>query len=234
MSKTVRVSIKKYDPLTDSSPHDEYYDIPIDEKMTILDGLIYIREKLDPNLAFDYGCRYACCGACSVKIDGMPTLICQERLQRDINVEPLENLPVLKDLVVDRAVFYSTLDLYQPFLGQFRDADEKRPDVLDPRDFENYKVVSRCIACFNCNSECGFIKDGEEFEGPLFFVQLARFLFDPRDGLDRRQIIEKAHSCTECGKCDYVCPKRIPIADTIRLIKTLPRSSVAFSGSTIF
>jgi succinate dehydrogenase/fumarate reductase iron-sulfur protein len=227
MSASVRITVKRFDPLMDRGPHDESYEVPVSEKMTILDGLIYVYENLEPGLAFDFGCRYACCGACSVKVDGRPTLICQEPLQKDIEVEPLENLPVLKDLVVDKSDFYATLDRYQPFLQPQRFEERMKPDVLDPRDFQDFKVASRCIACLNCNSECGVIKGEEEFEGPAFFVQLARFLFDPRDRADRREIIRMAYLCTECGQCDEVCPKGIPISHTLGRIKTLTPTASA-------
>jgi succinate dehydrogenase/fumarate reductase iron-sulfur protein len=220
MSKTMKIIVRKYDPSANRNPYDVPYKVPLKAKSTILDGLIYIYENLDPDCAFEYGCRYDCCGSCAVKVDGIPKLICHELLQKDIHIEPLDHFPVIRDLVIDKSNFFSHLAKYQPFFTQSGLRNNERPDVLDPREFERFKVTSRCISCLCCNSQCSLINNDGEFEGPAFFILLARFLFDPRDNMVRADIFKKADLCTECGECDAACPKEIPITEIMRAIKS--------------
>jgi succinate dehydrogenase/fumarate reductase iron-sulfur protein len=80
------------------------YDVPLQDKMRVMDALNYIRENCDSSLAFRFSCRYyAKCGTCAVMVNGKPVLSCYEEARDGILVEPLANFPVTRDLIVDRS-----------------------------------------------------------------------------------------------------------------------------------
>jgi succinate dehydrogenase/fumarate reductase iron-sulfur protein len=203
--------------MNNDRPYFRVYQVPLRRQMTILDSLHYIYENIDPNVAYRGGCRYGCCGSCMVKVNGHPRLICEENFQREIRIEPLDHYPVLKDLIISKDLYYRRINRAHPFLDHPSFKGGENPEILSPADFEIFKQASRCIACLGCDSECPLgIMD---FPGPAFFVQMGRFLFDPRDERNRSSLRSKAKKCLECGKCETACPKEIPIVRIIGEIK---------------
>src|SRR5690242_13072165 len=99
--------------------------VELDAHRSVLDALITIREQ-DGTLAMRYSCRAAICGSCGMRVGGRADLACHLQLgvaQRragegaPIVVEPLGNMPVLKDLIVDMdAVHWSKVRRVDPWL----------------------------------------------------------------------------------------------------------------------
>ena len=97
--------IYRWDPDGGANPRvDTYY---VDHKKCgpmVLDGLIWIKNNIDPTLTFRRSCREGVCGSCAMNIDGSNTLACtkaQEDIRGVVKVYPLPHLPVVKDLVAD-------------------------------------------------------------------------------------------------------------------------------------
>jgi succinate dehydrogenase/fumarate reductase iron-sulfur protein len=94
------------------------YDIPEEERTTVLDGLLHIQRHLDRTLAFRFNCRAAMCGSCGVRVNGVERLACSTRLSAvpgaTITVDPLRHLPVIQDLMVDMRPFFDAWRAVQP------------------------------------------------------------------------------------------------------------------------
>lgn len=83
----------------------EEFSVPFVEGMSVLDGLIWIREHIDPALAFRYSCINAnACKECSMMIDGEVAYACTTKLTHDgVKLKPLEGKDIVRDLVTDIA-----------------------------------------------------------------------------------------------------------------------------------
>ena len=217
IGEKAKITVFRYNPEEDESPYYKVYEVPFESGMTVLDTLNYIYKNYDGSLAYVYGCRYGFCGSCALKVNGKPTLICRELATKEMKIEPLENFPVVRDLVIDREGLEGKIRGIRPFLERVTLPD-KEPEVLKPANFETFRLVSRCVGCFACISSCPVTTaDSYKFPGPSLLTELARYFFDPRDEGDRTTTayFEGLFYCAGCRKCEEVCPYEISVPELI-------------------
>lgn len=205
-----KIIVKRYQPATDSYI-EHTYDVPLKSRTTVLEALQYIYEELDPSLAFRYGCRYKRCGLCGVMADGKPRLACKIELA-DINeVAPLSNLPILRDLAVDRSAYmqtFSGLSLYP--------IDSRQEPLGHLHETPLHKSLMSCSECLCCVATCPkYNFRSSSFAGPYLFVKLAQLHVDERDAYDRLQQAKEwgISNCNGCLVCS--CPNGIPLQKAI-------------------
>ena len=222
--KTIRLTISRWDPEKDKAPCLETHLVPHDEGMTILDALFHVYENIDRSLGFNFGCRYGRCGICAVNVNGKPTLICQTLALPEMVIEPLPNYPVVRDLIIERAEFGDRTAALHPFLERESQPAQEgmMPEVLNPKDFDTFVKATRCVDCFSCNSICPVITEIQESNrGPNLMMQMAPYLFDPRDSGKRTEILDQLAK----GNMDVADEDRVQTGELLEL-NTLPiRSS---------
>ena len=202
------------------------YTLMIEPSMTVLDALIKIREDKDGTLSLRCSCRSSICGSCSMRINGMAGLACKmkviDNLQGDrasITVEPMTNMPVIKDLVVDMDIFLNKVKEIKPWLqpdevepsGEYIASDESMKKLAQP---------ANCIMCGACVSDCTVLEVDEGFIGPAALAKAYRFVDDPRDAetSNRLEMLSEYSGiwdCTRCMECVEVCPKDVAPMDRI-------------------
>src|SRR2546421_8415703 len=156
-------TIQRFNPETEFHSHEEDYRLEVGRGMTVLDGLIRIKNEQDGALALRYSCRSAICGSCAMTINGSEKLACRTSLRKElerhghIEVSPLRSLPVIKDLVVDMASFWGKIRDVHPWLvpaawprREGVAAQTKVRDQANPQ-FHN---VDACIMCGACVAAC--------------------------------------------------------------------------------
>src|SRR5258707_14060073 len=89
----------------------ETYKVPLRENQTVLDVVTYIQRHLDPTLSYRFACRVGMCGSCAMSVNGIARWTCRTHVERvatsgAIEIRPLANLPVIKDLAVDMSEFF--------------------------------------------------------------------------------------------------------------------------------
>ena len=207
--------IFRYDPTTDDSHRYETFEVPCEKGMRVLDVLMYIQENFDTSLAFRYSCRRARCGSCAVVVNGKPEPACLGEAKKNMVIEPLPNLPIIRDLVVRTDEYEERIQDINPYLVRTKQP-ELKPEKLLSSDFTQVMPLNECIECFSCVSACpvnGIKWKG--FLGPTTLVQLSRRLLDPRDDRDRIQDALRTgfENCVSCYMCVNTCPVEIGILD---------------------
>ncbi|MCX6075426.1 MAG: 2Fe-2S iron-sulfur cluster-binding protein [Campylobacterales bacterium] len=197
------------------------------QNATLLEVLNEIKTKQDSTLTYSSGCRSSVCGSCSVRVNGKEVLACGYKVQNEDLVEPLRNVTVLRDLVVDmeRAYSFNTkAKAWQIF--------QSKNISLTMEDEKRNEVQSDCILCGSCYSACPVYAVNEEFLGPFSLTRVWRYVSDAReDGVHAK--IDNIQTngvwdCTLCNECTMVCPQEISSKADIEKL----RSKSAMLGFT--
>ncbi len=234
--RNVTFRIKRFNPQKDEKPYYQEFTIEVPKGMTILEALQFIKDNIDPSLSFRAFCRSAICGSCSVKINGYPKLACKTQVFNELEtyktnvltIEPLDNMPVIRDLIVD---WDSALEKLKEMKTYLIPDSEIVPKTLDeeskvyPRELKKFDKQTDCILCTTCFSVCSTAKLDEKYGGPFSLARVYRFAVDPRDALKKeRAKIGYAHNmwnCVRCNKCADVCPKHVAPVDAIMKLRGL-------------
>ena len=227
-------TIQRYNPEVDSTSHPQEFRLDVGRGMTVLDALIRIKQECDGSLALRYSCRSAICGSCAMTINGGERLACRTSLRKElerlghIEVAPLRNLPVIKDLVVDMTSFWEKIRDVHPWLvpsvlprSEGLSVQGKGQVHSNPQFYN----VDACIMCGACVAACTVHEVSKGFSGPAALAKADRFLSDPRESPSatraRLSMLQDDHGiwdCTRCNFCVEVCPKDVkPMEAIIRL-----------------
>ena len=186
------------------------YVVPHDKYQNVLEALIHIYENEDSTLAFRMGCRYKTCGLCAMDINGIARMACLTKLSNDMTVKPLRNLPVIRDLVIDRRPFFLKLREYRIFIPH---RDIRGLEQL--RIPGEYRQLAKCRECLCCVSNYDAYKFGKsDFESPYIFVKIAQAHYDPRNLIDRKEQAKKLGVERYRQGAKIPCPFGVPIFET--------------------
>lgn len=229
----VQVRIFRFNPAVDAQPRYDTFRVPHTPLMRIIDVLDYVHETLEVDIGYRWLCTSKKCGSCAVKVNGSPALACWDAATEDMTIEPLGNLPVIRDLVTSRDEYESMLARVAPQL--LRHAPyESFPEPITRSEFAPTASLRDCIQCLCCQSVCPVLETPDSgFAGPAVLVALSELAQDPRDGAERGKIAaDVAHvfKCLSCYECERVCPSEIPIVG--KAIEPLKRRAVAETNAS--
>ncbi|MHC5038533.1 MAG: succinate dehydrogenase/fumarate reductase iron-sulfur subunit [Planctomycetota bacterium] len=214
--KTFR--ILRQDPEEGGKPAFQEFALEVPEGMTVLEALRTLQAEQDGALAFRYACRGAVCGSCAMRINGRIDLACRVQVLGEaepvITLEPLPNLPVLKDLVVDMEPFFAKNRAIRPWLAPPDPSPEKERNV-PPEALKEGEPYTNCILCASCNGVCPAVERDGGYLGPAALAKHYRFLADVRDGAAGERIArvdgpQGVWGCDMVWNCVKVCPKGVP------------------------
>lgn len=230
-SKDVIFRVQRYDPEKSGKPHFDIFVVPTTRGMTVLDALLYIKENLDSTLAFRTSCRMAICGSCGMLINKYPHLACHTQIgelkTKTVTVEPLPNLPVIKDLVVDLSPLFEKHRLVKPYIIRADISEMDNPTAefaQSPEELEGFLQFTYCVKCGICLSACPTSATDGRFLSPQALAQCYRYCADTRDSgeMERFPLIDNEDGIWHChlaGACSDACPKGVDPALAIQLLK---------------
>ncbi|MGW2718129.1 succinate dehydrogenase iron-sulfur subunit [Streptomyces sp. NPDC001492] len=226
---TVTFRIRRFNSEVSAEAVWEDFQLEIDPKERVLDGLHKIKWDLDGTLTFRRSCAHGICGSDAMRINGKNRLACKTLIkdinpEKPITVEPIKGLTVLKDLVVDMEPFFQAYRDVMPFLITKDTNEPTRERLQTAEDRERFDDTTKCILCAACTSSCPvFWNDGQYF-GPAAIVNAHRFIFDSRDeaGEQRLEILNDRDGVWRCRttfNCTDACPRGIEVTKAIQEVK---------------
>ena len=224
MSDIYTVKILRFDAHEpDTAPHFDSYRVRIIPSLTVLTVLMRIRDEIDGTLAFRSSCRAATCGSCAMVINGKLDLACRTQVtafdDNTIILEPLPNMKVIKDLVVDMTPFWTMYEKITPYLVRNSNNPEKEIHQSE-EDRSRIDQFVNCILCACCYGACPVATRDPEYIGPAAFAKMRRFTLDSRDERPATELkkVDSEHGvwgCDQVLRCIDACPKEVRPTDAI-------------------
>lgn len=243
----MRFKIKRFDGKRSWFDTFEIKSVP---HMSVLEALFQIQNEQDSSLAFRYSCRGAVCGSCAMLINKKQRLACRTQAAQiigenvitispfgpiakpefktgnEILVEPLPNLPVIKDLIVDMELFFKHYEAVKPgFKGTEKAMSES---LMSNEDVIKVDEYAACILCGLCYGACPVASRDRNYLGPAALAKAWRFFIDTRypDREEMRKRVDKKTAIWACDKvyrCVEVCPKQVHPTNAITglMMKTI-------------
>jgi len=230
-TEQIKFRVQRYDPEKGNRPHFQEFMVPCSRGMTVLDGLIYIKENLDSTIAFRTSCRMAICGSCGMLVNNCPHLACHTQIEefcsKKLTIKPLPNFPIIKDLVVDLIPFFEIHKSIKPYVlrGDAEEMENPTAEFCQSHDImESFLQFTFCIKCGICVSACPTSASDKLFHGPQALAQCYRYCADNRDDgePERFPMVGTDHGVWHChlaGACSESCPKGVDPALAIQLLK---------------
>jgi succinate dehydrogenase / fumarate reductase iron-sulfur subunit len=222
-------------------PHKlQSFELEVDPDEYVLDGVERIWAFHDRSLTYRHACHHSTCGACGMLVNGVEKLTCITPIRSvtqnhgTIKVEPLRNFPVVSDLVVDMAQFYSRIEDTQfSQVSNVRQAGLPFEKETTPSDGGEYERLVDCIECGLCISACPSALTSSTYVGPAILAAAQHaytqtgssaliHLTDSHDG---------SWGCHSAYECSAVCPSNV---DPGWRIMDLRRKTIAHRLKHIF
>ena len=196
------------------------YEVPRLESQTVLDVVTYIQRSLDQTLSYRFACRVGMCGSCAMTVNGKARWTCRTHVagvaeDDQIEIAPLANLPVIKDLVADMSRFF---DKWAQAKGRFQGTRTRADDFArvlpDSPQREAVDAAIECIGCGVCYSACDVVTWNPEYLGPAALNRAWTLVNDVRDTARAARLAAVAgdagcHACHTHMSCTERCPKNL-------------------------
>ena len=208
------------------------FEVPRLESQTVLDVVTYIQRRLDPTLSYRFACRVGMCGSCAMTVNGKARWTCRTHVAKvaandHIEIAPLANLPVVRDLVTDMTQFF---EKWTAARGRFQGDRTRRDDFarVQPESPQRKLVdeAIECIGCGVCYSSCDVVSWNADYLGPAALNRAWTLINDVRDTDRRARLAAVAgdagcHACHTQMSCTERCPKQLSPTAGIAGLKRL-------------
>lgn len=222
MKYTIRI---KRQESKGTKPFWQEFEIELEDNLSIatvlnkLNSQSRLTDKLGDEvkpISWECGCMEKKCGACAMRINGLPRLACSTFLKsikgKIIVLEPLSKFPVIKDLIVDRSVIFENLKKINLWL----ESDAYMTKYTHEIRYQS----ARCLMCGCCLEVCPNFDIGNDFIGAIAPVNSYRILNEEKE-ISHHDNISKEYEkryFEGCGKslsCHNICPIGIPMEELI-------------------
>jgi fumarate reductase iron-sulfur subunit len=196
------------------------YPVPRQDSQTVLDVVTYIQRRLEPSLSYRFSCRVGMCGSCAMTVNGIARWTCRTHVAKvavdgHLEIAPLSNLPVIKDLATDMGEFF---DKWARAKGQFHGSKTRHDDFEKVEPASPARMAANagieCIGCGVCYASCDVVSWRPDYLGPAALNRAWTLANDVRDTAQRERLAAVAgdagcHACHTHGSCTERCPKQL-------------------------
>ena len=208
------------------------YRVPARPNQTVLDVVTEVQRRHEPSLAYRFACRVGVCGSCAMTVNGVPRWTCRTHVKnvaadRRLTIEPLRNMPRIKDLACDMSAFF---DKWQKAGGRFKGSRSRQdaPIAVDPQSRRRRAADAgiECINCGICYSACDVVAGRSDYLGPAALNRAWTLVNDVRHAEPKatfsRAIAEGGcGTCHTMGSCAQHCPVGISPTASIAGLKRM-------------
>ena len=211
----IEITVKRqYKPDTAFRLQTFFYDGNGD--LTIADWLSEINqnEAKTDRIAWECGCMEKKCGACAMRINGIPCLACSVSLKdvakrEKILLEPLSKFPLVKDLVVDRSSMFE-------MLRNMKVWTQEKSQYTYGQDYDLQYKAGQCLQCGCCLEVCPNFLAGGSFGGASAMTESYRSIEQNEQDDHRAEMVAayRTHFFSGCGQsfsCRDICPMKLPL-----------------------
>ncbi|MES1924022.1 2Fe-2S iron-sulfur cluster-binding protein [Salinisphaera sp. T31B1] len=207
--------------------------VPQRANQTVLDVVSYIQREIDETLAYRFACRVGMCGSCAMRVNGTARWTCRTHVDKvaangRLEIAPLANLPVIKDLVTDMAPFFDKWrDAGGTYVGSTEDKTAEFA-VVEP-DSPARRLADQaqeCIGCGVCYSSCDVVAWKPDYLGPAALNRAWVQMNDERDTGHTARLRAVSgdagcHACHSQQSCTLRCPMELDPASAIAGLKRM-------------
>lgn len=194
------------------------YRVPARANQTVLDVVSEVQRRQEPTLAYRFACRVGVCGSCAMTVNGTPRWTCRTHVDRvaaggAITIEPLRNLPRIRDLATDMTGFF---EKWERAGGRFRGTATRHdpPAPVDPASGQRRlaDAAIECINCAVCYAACDVVAWNDDYLGPAALNRAWTLVNDERHA-DPRATLRQAMATGGCGSCHTQgnCTRHCPV-----------------------
>jgi fumarate reductase iron-sulfur subunit len=208
----------------------ESYAVPQRENQTVLDVVTFVQRHLDPTLSYRFACRVGVCGSCAMTVNGRPRWTCRTHVSKvagegRLEIGPLANLPVIKDLATDMVRFFEKWQdakgVFAPSKSRHDAIEEIKPESPARRAAD---AAIECINCGVCYAACDTVRWNADYLGPAALTRAFTLVNDERDAGNsaRLQAVAAAGGCHACHShqsCQELCPQSLNPTAAIAALK---------------
>ena len=225
------LKIYRFNPENGAKPYQQNYNIELSKcGPMVLDALIKIKKEIDSTLTFRRSCREGICGSCAMNINGVNTLACLTHIpknDKELVINPLPHMYVIKDLVPDMTHFYDQYKKIKPWLIQkeANKPDLNKENIQSIKERSELRDMDKCILCACCSTSCpSYWWNSDKYLGPAVLMQANRWVKDSRDDAkqERLDMLKDKFSMYRCHtimNCTKTCPKGLNPGKSIAELK---------------
>jgi fumarate reductase iron-sulfur subunit len=226
MNSEIEVSVWR----GDESGEFQTFAVPTQKSQTVLDIVAWIQEHQDYSLSYRFACRVGMCGSCAMTVNGIPRWTCRTHINKVVTdgrleIAPLRNFPIIKDLATDMDVFF---DKWIAAEGLHHPSSTRHDPIetIDPESKPRLQANAgiECINCAVCYSACDTVTNNPDYLGPAALQRAWTVYNDAKDS-DKLQVLRSVsgnggcHNCHTQGSCSLHCPNELKPMDAIAGLK---------------
>ena len=236
--KTVRLKVLRQDgPDQPQTKRWEEFDVPWLPQMNVISVLMEVRKnpvtiegkKVAP-VVWESVCLEEVCGACTMLVNGKVRQSCTALVDQispngePITLEPMTKFPLVRDLIVDRSRMFESLKKVKAWIQLDGTYELGAAPRQSQEEQEEAYPLSRCMTCGCCLEACPQYNDSSPFIGAFALNAVRLFNMHPSGAMHKNERLESVMGeggVADCGKaqnCVEVCPKEIPLVDSIAVV----------------
>ena len=198
----------------------EEFTVPAQDSQTVLDVVVWIQQNADPSLAYRYACRVGMCGSCAMMVNGEPRWTCRTHVNRvlknqSLQIAPLRNLPVIRDLATDMTEFFDKWVDAKAVFHPSKTRDQPMAAIAPDNPARvTASAAIECINCAVCYAACDVVSSNPDYLGPAALNRAWSLQQDERDSAhaERLKAVTQnggCHNCHSQQNCATYCPNEL-------------------------